>query len=71
MATFIINQILVEKTAYVGSASTVSLQVVVRRVEAENQEEAIGKFVLATDEIKAERKLKIECIPYENLAAIE
>lgn len=71
MKEFIINQIVVDNTSAKGNTHNILVSVIVRRVKAETKEEAIGKFVLATADIKVQQKLNIECIPYENLTSID
>lgn len=43
---------------------------IVRKVEAETKELAIGKFVVATQEIKANQKLNIECYDINKLMSL-
>jgi len=43
---------------------------VVRKIEAETKEIAIGKFVLATQDIKANNKLNIECYDLTELKSV-
>ena len=43
---------------------------IVRKVEAETKELAIGKFVVATQEIKANQKLNIECYDINKLMSM-
>jgi energy-converting hydrogenase Eha subunit H len=64
MKKFIVIQLQVnlESTPY-----NVLMSNVVRQVEAESKEIAIGKFVVATQEIKAQKKMNIECYDLSEL----
>ena len=48
----------------------ISMSNVVRKIEAETKEIAIGKFVLATQDIKANNKLNIECYDLTELKSV-
>ena len=64
MKKFIVIQMQVdlESTQY-----NVVMSNVVRQVEAESKELAIGKFVVATKYIKAQKKMDIECYDLSEL----
>ena len=44
---------------------------IVRIVEAETEEEAIGKFIVQTRYVKAKEKLNVNCYKLEHLKTIE
>lgn len=73
MKTYIVNQIIVEKTEYnqYNRRNDISVDCIIRRVDATSKEEAIGKFVLSTEGIKAEKKLLINCVELEDLTSID
>ena len=68
MPEFIVAQAILEKQ----EGNNVWLGLILRRVIAEKKEEAIGKFVLNTQDIKAHKKMDIECYEFsKNLRTIE
>lgn len=58
--------LIVERTG-----NTTKIDVVIRNVGAKNKEEAIGKFILNTNDIPALEKLDIECFNLDNLMKID
>lgn len=66
MKTFIVMQMQID--SYINSNYMMSN--VVRRIEAKNEEIAIGKFVIATQDIKAYKKLNIECYDLNKLKSV-
>lgn len=48
----------------------ISMSNVVRQIEAESKEIAIGKFVIATQDIKAQKKMNIECYDLSELLRV-
>lgn len=54
-----------------GNNKNISMSNVVRRIEAESKEIAIGKFVIATQEIKAIKKMNIECYDLSELKGVD
>lgn len=64
---FLVSQIHVESETVHNGIMTTNLSEVIRLVNARNKEEAIGKFVLATDKIKAVSKLRVDCIKLTEL----
>jgi hypothetical protein len=70
MNTYIIIQMQVDSKSTIGNDQTISMLNVVRKVEAETKELAIGKFVLATQGIKATQKLDIECYDITELISL-
>lgn len=49
----------------------IEMIVVVRKVSANTREEAIGKFVINTADIKAVQKLELQCDELDQLLTIE
>ena len=70
MNTYIIIQMQIDSKSTIGNDQTISMLNVVRKVEAETKELAIGKFVLATQGIKATQKLDIECYDITELISL-
>jgi len=70
MNTYIIIQMQIDSKSRIGNDQTISMLNVVRKVEAETKELAIGKFVLATQGIKATQKLDIECYDITELISL-
>jgi len=54
-------QMYVSKQEQFGHTFNIEQGLIVRRVEANSKEEAIGKFILQTTHIKAMKKMDIEC----------
>lgn len=69
--TYIVIQMQVDKKEPIKNGENISMSNVVRRVEAESVEEAIGKFVLETKNIVAQQKLNIDCYPLLTLKSID
>ena len=61
MNTYIVIQMQIDSKSINGNHQTTSMSNVVRKVEADTRELAIGKFVIATQDIEANQKLNIEC----------
>jgi len=70
MKTFIVYQMQIDSEERIGLNNNVLMSTVVRRVDANSEEEAIGKFVLGTNHIKAQRKLNIECAALSELKSL-
>mgnify|MGYP000884337719 CR=1 FL=1 len=70
MKVYIVIQMQVDSDSTAGPSRNVSLSNVVRRVEAESKESAIGKFVIAAQDIKAVKKLHIECYDLTELKSV-
>jgi hypothetical protein len=64
---FILVQEILEKQEVKGATMHNFWNTIVRSVEAENKEVAIGRFVIATQSIKAKEKLDVQCYPLEDL----
>jgi hypothetical protein len=59
------------KEEIVGNNKNTIMENIVRQIKAESKEIAIGKFVIATQEIKAIKKLEIECYDLSELRLID
>ena len=71
MKHFIVIQMTIEKQEIVGSSKNTTMQNIVRQIKAESKEIAIGKFVTATQDIKAIKKLEIECYDLSELRSVD
>jgi hypothetical protein len=63
MKKFIVIQMKVES----HKMGTILMSNIVRQVEADSKELAIGKFIVATQNITAEKKLDVECYDLSEL----
>ena len=54
-----------------GINRNVTMSNIVRQINAESDDVAIGKFVISTVDIKALKKLDIECYELSDLRSIE
>ena len=70
MKTFIVYQMQVDSQEKNGFNTNFNVSTVIRKVEAETKEEAIGKFVLNTSSIVAFKKLNIDCIELSELISL-
>ena len=70
METFIIYQMQIDSEEKNGMNNNILMSTIVRKVEANSKEEAIGKFVLESNTIKAKQKLNIECIKLSELKSL-
>ncbi|HTO35658.1 MAG TPA: hypothetical protein VLZ72_05435 [Flavobacterium sp.] len=68
---FLCYQEVVMKEGIVGTTNKIEIGVVIRNVGAKSQEEAIGKFILATSEIEVQKRLEPTCFPLDNLIKID
>jgi len=50
--------------------STTIMENIIRRIYAQSKEEAIGKFILNTQDVIAEKRLDLECIKLTDLKSI-
>lgn len=71
MKDFIVYQQIMVKQELVNNNNMVYWDIVVRRVKANTQEEAIGKFVISTNDVVSIQKLTIICIELSMLKCIE
>lgn len=69
--TFIVSQIFVEKEELIGNQNNIAIGVIVRKVKANSETEAIGKFVLYTKDIVYKQKLNVECVELKKLSEIK
>ena len=67
MKQYIVLQMQVDKESFDGNNKNVEMTTIVRKVEADSKELAIGKFVTNTQDIKAIKKLNIECYNLDEL----
>jgi hypothetical protein len=70
MKTFIVYQMQIISEESIGTHNYVQMVTIVRKVFANSEEEAIGKFVLGTNEIEANKKLDIECVELSDLESL-
>jgi len=70
METYIVYQMQIDSEERNGINNNILMSTLVRKVEAKSKEEAIGKFALMSNDIKAKQKLNIECIKLSELASI-
>lgn len=68
---FIVIQMLVHSEIIEDNNKVICMANIVRQIEAENKEIAIGKFVIMTQDIKAQKKLNIECYDLSELSSID
>lgn len=67
MKQYIVLQMQVDKESFDGNNKNVEMTTIVRKVEADSKELAIGKFVTNTQDIKAIKKLNIQCYDLDEL----
>jgi hypothetical protein len=71
MKKFIVIQMQIDNEIIEGNNKHISMSNVVRQIEAETKEIAIGKFVIATQNIKAQKKMNIECYDLFELLRVD
>ena len=71
MKNLIVIQTQIDKDIVDGKNRTIGVSNVIRQIEAESIEIAIGKFVIATRQIKALTKLNIECYDLAELLSVD
>lgn len=54
----------------IGAKTRISMSNVVRRIESRSKELAIRKFVIATQNIKAVKKMNIQCYELYELVSV-
>lgn len=69
--TFIVSQVFVEKEENKGYQNYISVGVTIRKIKAKNESEAIGKFILNTNDIIVKQKLTPECVEFKKLKEIK
>ena len=62
---------IITKQEFVGSNNTTEMETVIRNVGAKSKEEALGKFILNTSEIKAIKRLDPFCFELDDLLKID
>ena len=67
MDMYLVVQMQVDSEHIEYNEKNILLSNTIRVVQADSKESAIGKFVVATQEIKAKQKLKIECYKIEDI----
>lgn len=67
---YLVFQIVVTSHEIKGDNHDVKVNNILRTVLANNKEEAIGKFVLATKEVPCQKKLEIECYKLNDMIDI-
>ncbi len=70
MKKFIILQMKVDSEERKDDQATILISNIVRVVNADSKELAIGKFVVATQDMKAIKKLDIECYDITELITL-
>lgn len=70
MKKFIIVQLKQDSEKQEESTVNIGISNIIRLVEASTKEEAIGKFIIGTQSIKALKKLDVECFDLEELKKI-
>ncbi len=68
--TYLIFQMVIDKKEIVGSNQNISMYPIIRKVEADSKEMAIGKFIVGTHDIKAMQKLDVECYELSQLKTL-
>ena len=68
---FIVIQMQIDNEIIEGNNKNISMSNIVRQIEAESKEIAIGKFVIATQDIKAQKKMNIECYDLSALLRVD
>ena len=68
---FIVIQMQIDNEIIEGNNKNISMSNIVRQIEAESKEIAIGKFVIATQDIKAKKKMNIECYDLSALLRVD
>ncbi len=71
MNEYIVSQMQQDAQQWEGSQANIMMSVIIRKVNATNEQEAIGKFVLGTKGIIASKKLNIECVELNRMIPIE
>ena len=59
------------KEELVGTTNNIKIETVIRNVGAKNQEEAIGKFIVETNKIQAQKKLEPVCFLLDDLTKVD
>lgn len=70
---FLVHQMLIEEETFdIGTLqNNIKMYVIIRKVEAETKEEAIGKFIVNTASLKFTKRIDpINCIEFDTLITI-
>lgn len=70
METYIVYQMQIDSEERIGVKNNFVMSTIIRKIDANSKEEAIGKFIINTTSIKAQQKLDVMCIKLSNLASI-
>jgi len=70
MKKFIVIQMQIDSEIIDGNNKNISMSNVVRHIEAESKDVAIGKFVVATQSLRAIKKMDIECYDLSKLKTV-
>lgn len=70
METYIVYQMIVNSKKIDGNISNILMSTLVRKVEANSKEEAIGKFAIMSNKIEAIQKLDIQCDKLSELLSL-
>jgi hypothetical protein len=68
---YIVSQIILESQEVKDNVTTNTWGLIIRRVYADSEETAIGKFVIKTGYITAKEKLGISCIDSSRLSTLQ
>jgi hypothetical protein len=71
LTRFIVAQMIINNEEHKLNRSDIGMSVIIRNVGAETKEEAIGKFILQTNDIKCIKKLDVEVYELDNLKTID
>lgn len=67
---YICCQMIVKETKFINGCSTTIMENIIRQIIADSKEEAVGKFILNTQDVTAEKRLNLECIKLTDLKSI-
>lgn len=70
MNKYVVIQMQVDNKSINGLEEKIQMSNIVRIVEADSKELAIGKFVVGTKDIKASQKLEIDCYDINELKSL-
>lgn len=71
MKKYIVIQMQIDGNTIKDGVIYTNMSNVVRQIDAETREEAIGKFVVGTSQIKALKKFNIDCFELNDLIEIK
>jgi len=70
MKEWLCYQSIVTKEELIGNTNNIGVDTIIRLVEAKTKEEAMGKFLLNTKDVKAVKKLDVECFEINKILKI-